>query len=328
MPTLQPTIEIACSADEPYLPHVSAMLHSLLSHTHRRPLHVWLVHGAELSDEGRARVSDVVTVLGATLDFLYIPERALAGFSLKKFHPASWYRILLPDFLPQVDRVLYLDADIIVADDVLPLWETDLGDKLFAAVANPLHPFIPDWPRTELGLADPLDYLSSGVLLMDLKRMRAEGLIEQLREYSAAHPDNRLPEQDALSYVARGRWLRLHPRWNLQGIFYDYPPSRMPYPEPQVRDALERPAMIHFCGWFKPWQYAGDHPRRELYFEHLRRTSWPERPLDNSGLAYRLIRPMPLFLQYHLLLRQPAFAALIARIRRKLARLTGRHPRS
>lgn len=320
----QSTMHIACSADAPYLPHASATLHSLLSHTRDRPTHIWLVHGAELPDDGRALLTRVTAAFGVGLDFVAIPKRMIAGFSLKMFHPASWYRILLPELLPQLDRVLYLDSDVIVTDDPAPLWDTDLGGKLFGAVPNPLYWFMPNWPRRDLGLADPLDYLNSGVLLLDSAKMRADNVIELLREYSAAHPDNRLPEQDALSELMRGRWLRLHPRWNLQSIFYEYPPKRLPFPESVVREALARPGMIHFNGWFKPWQFASRHPRGGLYFEHLRHTPWPERPLDNAGFAYRLIRPLPLFMQYHALLRQPAWRACHAAVRSRLGKLRTR----
>jgi lipopolysaccharide biosynthesis glycosyltransferase len=277
------------------------MLHSLLTRTPTRPLRVWLTHGSPLPDEGRERVTDLVRGFGAELQLVPIPRPMLRGFSLKKFHPAAWYRVLSPDLFPQLDRLLYLDADIIVADDLTPLWNTDLDGRLFAAVPNPMYPFIRDWPRKDLKLEHPLHYLNSGVLLMDLARMRAEGLVEQLRVTSTEHPDYAFPEQDALSDIARGRWLALHPRWNAQSILWEYPANHLPFPESSVRAALEHPAVIHYCGWFKPWHHACAHPLRDRYFEHLRATPWQERPLENDGLDYRLIARMPLAIQYYLL---------------------------
>lgn len=308
-------IEIACSADTPYLPHVSVMLRSLLVHTRQRPLRIWLTHGTELSGDGCARLEAVVTELGATLEYVPVPEGMMTGFSKKKFHPACWYRILLPELLPQIDRLIYLDCDTIVTDDLLPLWETELNDKLFGAVCNPLFPLMRNWPKQDLGIEDPLEYLNSGVLLMNLAAMRKEGLIEKLRVYSTEYPDRLLPEQDALSDLTRGRWVRLHPRWNMQTTLYDLPAFLLPYPKKVVQEALAKPAIIHYNGPFKPWQYLCKHPLRDLYFQHLEGTPWPKQPLVKASLVFRLIRPLPLSLQYAIFGLRPIWRAIRSAVR-------------
>lgn len=296
-------IEVACSADTAYLPHVSAMLHSLLGHTKSRPLRIWLVHGQPLSEEGCARLEEVVTKAGAQLEYLQVPDSAMVGFPTSKFHYSCWYRILLPELLPQLDRILYLDCDVIVADDIEPLWSTDLGDKLFAACINPILPPMLK-PLRQMGIQDLSDYLNSGVLLMDLARLREEKLSRQLREYATAHPDNQCPEQDALSVLFKGRWLSLHPRWNAQSALYDgeLPPSLLIFTPQQAREAAQRPAIIHFNGPFKPWHFWCDHPLSGLYFEHLKQTSWPEGPLKWSGWIFHLVRPLSMTNKYRFLL--------------------------
>ncbi len=319
-------IEIACSADTPYLPHVSAMLHSLLTHTTARPLRVWLMHGKELSEEGRARVTKVVTGFGAQLEFLQVPDEQMVGFPTSKFHYSCWYRILLPELRPELNRILYLDCDVVVTDDLQPLWGTDLGDKLFAACINPLYrPMFK--PVRDMGIEDYRDYLNSGVLLLDLRRMREERVSERLREYAITHPDNACPEQDALSVLMKGRWHSLHPRWNAQTALYDndLPAAMSPFTSEQAREAVARPAIVHFNGPFKPWQYFCRHPLRGLYFEHLRGTPWPEQPLSHSGMFFRLIKPLSIDAQYRaiLYLYLPGISAkkLLRRLLKKLLRV-------
>ncbi len=295
-------IEIACSADARYLPHVSAMLHSLLTHTRQRPLRVWLMHGRDLPEDGRARVAAVTSEFGASLEFLRVPDKMAEGFPTRKFHYSCWYRIMLPELLPQLDRILYLDCDVIVTDDLAPLWSTDLGGKLFGAATNPLFPPIYKTVRETLGIKDFRDYLNSGVLLLDLAQMRAAGTLKQLHTYAMTHPDNSCPEQDALSVLTRGRWLSLHPRWNTQTTLYDLKPARLPYPEAVIKEALAKPAVVHFNGPFKPWQLLCKHPLKQLYFDHLRQTSWPEQPVEMTGWGYRLLQPFSHSAQYWILM--------------------------
>lgn len=310
-------IEIVCSADARYLPHASAMLHSLLTHTKKRPLRVWLMHGKELPEEGRARLAAVTSNFGAQLEFLRIPDEMMSGFPTSKFHYSCWYRILLPELLPDMNRALYLDCDVIVTDNLEPLWATDLGGKLFGAVINPLFRPMYETVRETLGLKDFRDYLNSGMLLLDLAQMRAEGTTAKLRAYALKHPDNTCPEQDALSVLERGRWLSLHPRWNLQATVFDLPASLLPFPKSIIEEALAHPAVVHYNGPFKPWQYLCKHPLRGLYFDHLQGTTWSKQPLQKSSFGFRLIRPLSLSMQYRVLMRvRPLWHKLRNRLKR------------
>ena len=67
-----------------------------------------------------------------------------------------WYRIFLPELLPDVDRVLYLDVDTLAVDSLEPLWATDLGDAPGGAVTNVFMQDRDSRPRPEaLGLPGP-----------------------------------------------------------------------------------------------------------------------------------------------------------------------------
>lgn len=313
-------IEIACSADARYLPHVSAMLHSALVHTTARPVRVWLMHGTDLPEDGCQKVEEVVTNLGGKFELLRVPDEMMAGFPTTKFHYSCWHRILLPELLPDVDRVLYMDCDVIVTDDLEPLWNTDLGALPFAACINPLYrPMYK--PVRAMGIDDHRDYLNSGVLLLDMPQLRDIRLSEKLLAYAVDHPDNPCPEQDALSITMKGRWLSLHPRWNAQTGLLDLPARKLPFPRKDVESAIEHPAVVHFNGPFKPWQIHCRHPLRHLYFTHLSATPWPVQPLTMNTWKFRMLRPLSVGMQYRMLLyvRPPLRAA-----RRRLADVLGR----
>jgi lipopolysaccharide biosynthesis glycosyltransferase len=283
-------LEIACGATENYLPHLGVMLHSLLRSTPSRPLRIHLMVSMPLLAEQHDRLLSVVQPLGGQLELLHISDRMLEGLpTAPGFHRSIWHRVLLPDLLPQVPRILYLDADMVITDDLRPLWETPLGDHLYAAVAAPFYPGQSSAWVSRLGV--PVEsYISSGVLLMDLEGMRREGAVAAIRAYAASHPDNPAPEQDALNALFHRRCLRVHPRWNVQPIFYDINPGRF---GAQAREATQAPAVVHFAGPAKPWHYLSRHPLRRLYFDHLRQTPWPMRPLEGRSWRNRLLRLVP-----------------------------------
>ena len=284
------TLEVACGATPSYLAPVTAMLHSLLQHTPRRPLRVSLMVEELPPPAQRAWIAGVVEAAGARCQFVVVDAARLAGFpNTPAFHRSVWHRVLLPELLPDADKVLYLDADLIVTGDLGPLWDTDLGGHVIAGVVAPFYPGQSGaWLRA-IGVPQA-DYISSGVLLMDLARMRQEGSVAQLRAFAAAHPANPCPEQDALNALFHARCLRLHPRWNAQPAFFELPPARL---GPHGAEAAAAPAVVHFAGPAKPWHYLSRHPLRHLYFEHLRQTPWPVPPLEGRTWRNRLLRLVP-----------------------------------
>jgi lipopolysaccharide biosynthesis glycosyltransferase len=287
-------IQLACIADGAYLRHTGAMLHSALTHCGGAQVSVCVLHELPIGEQDRARLRQITESFGAQLRFDQIVGERTVQFPSGYFPRSVWFRVLLPELMPDADQVLYLDSDVIVTADLLPLWETRLGDNLLGAVTNPFYPFMPPYPRLELGIRRPEDYFNSGVLLINLRRMRVEGTVAKLCEFARTHPGCSYPDQDALNVVCRGRWLALHPRWNVQSTFFELHPEQLPLPLEQIAEALNNPAVIHFIGPFKPWLYLCRHPRQGIYLEHARQTPWGSPALEGRTMTNAVLRRLPL----------------------------------
>jgi lipopolysaccharide biosynthesis glycosyltransferase len=215
---------------------------------------------------------------------------------------AMWYRVLLPELLPDLTKVLYLDADTIAVDSLAPLWETELDDHLLGAVTNVFQADHLGRPA-ELGLAGPEVYFNSGVLLMNLDAMRLEQSTERVRTYALANRGRlEWPDQDALNVVLGDRRLALAPRWNLMSSTMIFPWAPDVYGEAAFEEAVTNPAIRHFEGpsFAKPWHPDSDRPMRDLYFEHRRATPWPRlrpeevsSPTTVAARVGRRLRPRP-----------------------------------
>ncbi|MEQ1438039.1 glycosyltransferase family 8 protein [Fontimonas sp. SYSU GA230001] len=287
-------IHLACIAEGAYLRHTGAMLHSALSQTLPDRCTVHVLHERPIADDERDRLAGVVAGLRGELRWLQLAEDAARGFPDGGFPRAVWFRVLLPELLPGLERVLYLDSDLIVRQSLVPLWRTDLGGALLGAVTNPLYPFQPPYPQQALGIARPEDYFNSGVLLLDLARMRAEGSARALAQVAATRPGLWYPDQDALNLVCRDRWHRLHPRWNAQSTFFELSDRDLPVPAVEAAEARTDPAIVHFIGPLKPWTYLCRHPLRALYAEHARATPWGVPPLEGRTLRNAVLRQLPM----------------------------------
>jgi lipopolysaccharide biosynthesis glycosyltransferase len=176
-----------------------------------------------------------------------------------------------------VRKVIYLDADTLILDDISRLWRTGLRGKAVAAAQDSgflqlENAFIP-W--AELGIQPSGKYFNSGVLLLDLDRWRrrrlAEDVLGYLRERGG---DVAFPDQDAMNVIFVRQWRELHPRWNLQ---LDSPHLLRVLPRGERllhAEAIARPGILHFAGGPKPWQKKCGHRRLFLYYLYLDRTRW------------------------------------------------------
>jgi lipopolysaccharide biosynthesis glycosyltransferase len=270
-------IEIACAARRDYLPHAATMLASAAANT-GGPVRAHLLVGADVESEAREAVVAMGERGGAEIVAVAVEEDEVAALKTTPTFPtAHWYRVLLPELL-ELPRVIYLDSDTLVLDSLLPLWRTELGDSLLAAVTN-VFPDEEAAARLTAGLGVELGaYFNSGVMLLDLESLRSAEAPQRVIAYAAANHERLfLPEQDAMNAVLAGRRLPLAPRWNAMVALERLGWSRELFGAEAVREALEDPAIRHFegSGSNKPWHPEADADARHLYAGFRARTPWP-----------------------------------------------------
>lgn len=282
------TLHVCCAAEGSYVVHAAATLDSVFFQTRELEVQAHFLHGAGLGRKAKDLLRRVADGGQGRIAFHQIPDSALEGLpTLSQFTQAMWYRVLLPELLPQVGKVLYLDADTIVADKLEPLWDTDLADNYLGAVTNVFQHNHVQRPA-ELGLAGSEVYFNSGVLLMNLAQMRADGSSDALRAYARAHAHEiEWPDQDTLNVVLGSRRLPLHPRWNCMNSMFAFRAARKVFGRKALREARRHPGIRHFegPGVNKPWNEGCVTPLRELYARHRVRLSSSVLDRDATGVV-------------------------------------------
>jgi lipopolysaccharide biosynthesis glycosyltransferase len=270
-------LHVACATEGDYVGHSAAMLHSLLVSTTDASVHVHYLHGPDFAPTDARLMAEMVEANGGAISFLSVPDDLCRGLPTEGFTgKATWYRVLVPQLFGDLDRLLFLDLDLIVIESLRALWETDLKGNYVAAVTNVL-------PRHYADLLaaagfEVTSYFNAGVLLMDLERMRQDGCMEAMVDYGVLHADSLvLRDQDALNAVLGRRRLALPPRWNCMNSFFVYPWSADVFDPDELEAAKRSPAIRHFegPGTNKPWHYLCEQDSRELYAQHRRQTPWP-----------------------------------------------------
>lgn len=299
---MAPPLPIACAADDRYIPHCAAMLHSLAVSNPGAEVQVHFLHDADADPSLVDELGRFAASLGLGWRAHQVTEEQRGRFPDHPLYGRSaWYRVLLPELLVELDAVLYLDADTIVTGSLAPLLATDLAGAPVGAVTNALYPGTPLGFLAELGVRDPGGYFNSGVLLLDLARWREEAIADDVLAFVAAGPGlGEWPDQAALNATLADRRLALAPRWNVQNTVFDLPDALLPFSAAELAEAREWPAVVHFIGPHKPWHHRCKHPMRARYFEHRHQTPWPDQPIEGATALNRALRLLPIPLGYRL----------------------------
>lgn len=152
---------------------------------------------------------------------------------------AAYARLFLPELLPNLDRVIWLDTDVLVLEDLSALWRVDLNGALVAAVPDdfidPLEIAATNSRRGE--------YFNSGVMVLNLALWRAENLMPRITALMSS-PHLICEDQSVLNTICADRVQIIDHKWNFHASRF------LQYPAHHRRIA---PAILHYCGSKKPW---------------------------------------------------------------------------
>ncbi|GAA1533629.1 lipopolysaccharide biosynthesis glycosyltransferase [Microbacterium ginsengiterrae] len=268
-------LHVAMCVDEGYALPLAVSLASLDGASAGTDVTVHIVHPG-FSRTARERIASKLSNLRVA--WIAIEGDEVAGASYSWFlSRGSLFRLLLGELLPpDVERVLYLDADILVSASPAALIAQDLQGRTLGAVRDANTPWAASmmgspWRRWGIDPASP--YFNSGVLLIDLRRWRAREVgtrsIDLLRDYTP-----RWGDQDALNAVLEGDWVELHRRWNLQTPVLTGDSPDWALWRAEVESAVAAPGVVHFTGLDKPWNHGTEHPMASQWMQWLDRTAW------------------------------------------------------
>lgn len=252
-------IPVVWGIDKKYVLQAFVVMRSILQHSKER-YHFFVL----TSDPIRAEVEEFTQILKQEQSGFEVSVKMLddACFKEAQIHnrhlsKAAYFRLLIPDILEEYDRCIYLDCDLIVHGNLKELYDTELGECYLAGVKD-CH-IIADTPYEEehqrmLGLPARDRYINSGVIVMNLKKMRQDELVPQF--FEQLKKENRYEDQDVLN-VCCYPWIKILPlKYNLfhfylgNNIRYLYD---LPYDRQEFDFSHEYPDILHLGGAYKVW---------------------------------------------------------------------------
>ena len=270
-------MNILTCTDSRFVIPTGIMLTSVCNNNQGDELNFFLIIDSSVTDKQKKSLEyEVKKFEKSTIRFFTIDVEDLKKYLVvvaPNFPVSIYYRLLLADILPQdLNKILYLDGDIIVTRSLKSLWETDISNYSLGAVVNQTYGknF---WER--LNYPREKGYFNSGVLLVNVKYWRENTLSVKFIDY-LKHNSNVLvyPDQDVLNFILQDSKLLLPERYNMQEFFYRTDREKVDCENSEeIEKYLFDPTILHYTGK-KPWSFFCHHPLKSLYYKCKAQTQW------------------------------------------------------
>lgn len=263
--------------DGHYSVWVGTVMQSILEHTDSR-ICFHILHDETLSSDNKYKLEKVAYNGSSIAEFHKIDENdfSVVKNQMSRFTIGAMFRCSLPKLLPDLNRIIYLDADLFVNRDIKELWDVDVREYCLAGVVDEgvnIH----NYPRilNKYPEIKKESYFNSGVLYMNLKKLREFGGLKKLvLDFLIENPEAGLPDQDALNVLFHDKVLYLDDSWN-QFVFI----HRKDNVEKDNVEKLDK-AIFHYAGTLLMLY---SHSQIDLeYFRTICRTPWIDYEMNHQ----------------------------------------------
>lgn len=296
-------VGIALAANDYFVPYMATTLYSLLQHISKENNYDILIFTHDISIDNRKIIKNMgINMENVSIRFID-PSYLFEGYNIYLFgHFGSietYYRMILPELLPDYHKLLYVDSDMIILDDLAKLYNEDVEGYLLAATRdadtsglyNGFDPKRKEYSDEVLKLKEPHQYFQAGIINFNLDEFRKTFDVEEMLKF-ASKEKWLLQDQDVLNKLCEGRVKYVDMSWN---VLVDYGHFRMnqiirlapQWLYFQYMEARKQPKIIHYAGPEKPWNC----PEMDFgteFWEYAKRTPYNETMLFRMALKLQI----------------------------------------
>ena len=262
-------VNIAFSIDNNYPIFALISIYSILENKNQNTKYNFFIIENNLTQKNKNKIKNFVKSKGQEVSFIHFDTFSIDhGINLyggvnNRITNIAMARIKIPEIIPKdIHKIIYLDADIIVTDDLSPLYNIDLNGKA-AGLVEDVENLFPN---------DIEHYYNTGVILMDADKWREEKIADEILSYFEQNKDFPyiVPDQDLVNLVLKDRITTIPSKWNNQTKpYWNLCPDE------------EKGIHHYFCG-DKPWNFPKtDYYTYKLYYEY-----WNRSPFKNYKYYY------------------------------------------
>lgn len=280
-------MNIVCCTDHNYVMPTGIMICSVCENHHDCEIFFHVICNDDVTEKDKRDLTEFVHQYNHRICFYSLNIEVPNCFTVKKegqpkhITISAYYRLFLTEILPiDIEKVLYLDSDIIVRHSLQDMYNTDIKDYAAGVVTDMGDGNLAFY--NYLRYSPKYGYFNSGVLLINLSYWRNKNVLQDYIDFATKYPERIiLHDQDIMNFVLKDQKKQLPLTYNFQhgflfkqlGISWEY--------EAELNEATKNPYILHFTGK-KPWIHGCDHPYRNEFIKYKKMTTWKDAPLRKA----------------------------------------------
>ena len=310
-------MHILCTPDKNYVMPTGVMMKSICVNNSESVIVFHIITDGSVSKRQKRQLQKVVKDNNKHSVKFYTFDNSMLGIfprigevKADYLTKAAYYRLFVTKILPEdVEKVIYLDGDIVVTKSLNELWGLDMSEFGIAGVTD-MSEKLHDYNR--LGYDSSYGYFNSGVLVINLKYWREHHVLDDFMDIILNQSERiKLHDQDVLNIVFCKKKICLPLEYNLQNGFM-YKPELMEleydrYKE-QLANAIRNRVVIHYSCSLKPWFADCDNPLHSEWLKYLKMTQWRNLRLPRMYPLPLRVRGGNVLRKLHLLPALPKYA--------------------
>ncbi|OOS00130.1 hypothetical protein B0186_07125 [Canicola haemoglobinophilus] len=256
-------MNIVFSCDDNYAPYLSVSIFSILKNT-RKKIDFYILD-LGISSESKNKILEIFNKNSVIINFISIDKNDFLNFpnTISYISIATYARLKLDYYLPNLDKVIYLDVDTLVLHDLTELWELNLENHAIAACIDSYVEYLNGY-KYKIGLNEDDIYFNAGVLLIDLIKFRALNVYENSISFLQKYPNIEYQDQDILNFIFKDHTKMINPRFNFMPALRNR--IRRKFKLNQFEELVSPIVVIHYCSSKKAWHKNCPHTKSYLFY--------------------------------------------------------------
>ena len=275
------SINICLACDDNYSKYAGVVIASILENANQNDRLSFFILDGGISDINKEKISTLKTIKNCEINFIKINNEDFKEYEKVCTHKyitlATYYRLKLASLLPNINKIIYFDCDVVINSSLNDLFGINLNNNLVAGVKDINKKILKENPS----------YVNAGMLIFNLDLIRKENTEEKFLQYTIENFEKiKCGDQTIINEVCKNRVMLLDDSWNVQSSNFT---NRSSY--------TKNPKVVHFVAKNKPWSAKSFSYRKNLYFKYLQLTPWKiddlklKQMLKSTAFEYFKYRP-------------------------------------